>query len=593
MLARVTVEITGDASNAVKAIDSVDKKTAGMKGRVMGSLKTLAAGFAAGFSAQAIVKGIGSSITAASDLSETISKTEQVFGDASKGVLDWSTNSATALGQSRQEALDAASTFAIFGKASGLSGQELNTFSTDLVGLSADFASFANVKPEEAVSAIGAALRGETEPMRKFGLVIDQASIQAKAFEMGLIATAKTPVDSTKKALVVGEMVKAFADGQKITGDFARTSDGLANQQRILSAQLTGVSVAVGNVLLPAVVTIMGAVLNAAGAFGTMAGFVRDNIGVIGPLAAVVAVAAVALNTAAIAGRAHALATTVVSAATRVYAIAQGVLNAVLSANPIALVVIAIAALVAGIVIAYQRSQTFRAILQGVWSTVSGAVRTAVTAITAAVASMTTFIAAVPGKVRGALATVAGIIRAPFQAGWDFVRNSVVGPLSRGFSGVAGAVRGALGGVRDAITAPFSAAWSWVQSNVIGPMRGVWNGIAGTVNRVSFRVAVPDWVPVVGGKSWSFDPPSLPMLARGAYLDRPTLAVVGEGRHGEFVTPEPMLRRLIRSELAAAAAPITITVNGALDPVAVAGQIQDLLTAHARRRGGVTIGTAW
>ncbi|NIS50603.1 hypothetical protein GWN26_08575, partial [Candidatus Saccharibacteria bacterium] len=97
----------------------------------------------------------------ATDLNETISKTGEIFGESAKEVEKWAETAAVRIGQSKTQAMDAASTFAIFGKSAGLAGKDLTKFSTEFVELASDMASFFNTEPDEAITAIGAAFRGE------------------------------------------------------------------------------------------------------------------------------------------------------------------------------------------------------------------------------------------------------------------------------------------------------------------------------------------------------------------------------------------------------------------------------------------------
>ena len=214
------------------------------------TIKRLGQTIATVFAAEKIIQFTKSSIDAASDLNETISKTEQIFGDASKEVIAFAENAAEKLGQSKTQAMDAASTFATFGKSAGLSGTELANFSTDLVTLSADLASFNNTTPEEAIMAIGAALRGESEPIRRYGVLLDDASLRQEALALNLIKTTKQALTPQQKVLAAQAAIfKQTADAQ---GDFARTSDGVANQQRILQATFQDLQAEIGQKLLPA-----------------------------------------------------------------------------------------------------------------------------------------------------------------------------------------------------------------------------------------------------------------------------------------------------------------------------------------------------
>ena len=200
-----------------------------------------------------VIGGIAvSAIKAASDLSETGSAIEQVFGADSARQLDaFARSAARGLGQSRQQALSAAQTFGIFGKAAGLGGEELVDFSTELVGLAADLASFNNTTVDQAISALGAALRGESEPIRTYGVLLDAASIKNRALADGIIETTNEALTPQQRTLAVYNEILAQTVTQQ--GDFERTSEGLANKQRILEASFADFRVELGEQLLPVV----------------------------------------------------------------------------------------------------------------------------------------------------------------------------------------------------------------------------------------------------------------------------------------------------------------------------------------------------
>jgi ABC-type proline/glycine betaine transport system permease subunit len=191
----------------------------------------------------------------ASDLSETIAKSEQIFGDAAKQIDEWSNSSATAFGQSKKQAIDAASTFAIFGKSAGKTGDELVKFSTQFTQLASDFASFYNTSPEDAITAIGAAFRGENEPIRRYGILLDDASMRQEALKLGIIDSVKNALTPQQKVLAASALImKQSSDAQ---GGFQRESGGLANQQRMLSAEIKNLVDDLGKAFLPTVTNIV------------------------------------------------------------------------------------------------------------------------------------------------------------------------------------------------------------------------------------------------------------------------------------------------------------------------------------------------
>jgi len=260
---------------------SFDNANTGVN-KLSANLKNLVGALGLAFGAQEVIRFAKQTIDAASDLNETVSKSEQIFGSASKSVEQFASNSAKQFGMSKKNAIDAAASFGTFGKAAGLTGEDLSTFSTDLVALSADLASFGNTTPEEAALALGAALRGEAEPIRRFGVLLDDATLKQEALAMGLIETTKGALTPQQKVLAANAVIlKQTADAQ---GDFARTSDGVANQQRIMSATLEDVQAKLGEKLLPAfqkgIQTLNEFVANADwdGIFGGLGEIIDKNI---------------------------------------------------------------------------------------------------------------------------------------------------------------------------------------------------------------------------------------------------------------------------------------------------------------------------
>jgi hypothetical protein len=206
---------------------------------------------------------IAPAIKAASDFEESASKVDVIFGKASKSVKDFANDAAVSLGQSKQDVLNAAGVFGTFGKAAGLAGEDLGLFTTDFVTLATDLASFNNSTPEEAVMAIGAALRGESEPLRRYGILLDDATLKAEATTLGIYKGNKALTSQQKILAAQSAIYKQSGDAQ---GDFARTSDGLANSQRTLSALFKNFQIQLGQQLLPATTDFVNGLIDIADA---------------------------------------------------------------------------------------------------------------------------------------------------------------------------------------------------------------------------------------------------------------------------------------------------------------------------------------
>jgi hypothetical protein len=276
----------------------------------------------------------GPAISAASDLGENLSKVNVIFGEGAAEVEKFAASAAKSMGQSKNAVLTAAGTFGTFGKAAGLSGRDLAGFSNDFTALASDLASFNNTTPEQAVQAIGAALRGESEPLRQYGVLLNDAALKAAALELGIYDGSGALTDQQKILAAQKVIFEQTTDAQ---GDFARTSDGLANSQRTLTAQMENLQVSIGQALLPVVEAILPLVQS-------FAAWAADN----------------PQTFLAIAGAIGAVAAAIV------------VTNIAMALNPFALIAAGIALLVVALVTAYNKFEWFRNGIKLIVNTVIG-----------------------------------------------------------------------------------------------------------------------------------------------------------------------------------------------------------------------------
>jgi hypothetical protein len=192
---------------------------------------------------------------AASNLSESIAKTNTVFGKNAQAIQDWSRTTASALGVSRQAALEAAGTYGNLFRAFGINEQESAKMSTALVTLAADLASFNNVPIEDALLALRSGLSGETEPLKRFGIALNEARLKEQALADGLIKTTKGTLPQAIKTQAAYSLI--MKDSALAQGDVARTAGGLANQLKFLKAGLDDAKAGFGEALLPIVLNVV------------------------------------------------------------------------------------------------------------------------------------------------------------------------------------------------------------------------------------------------------------------------------------------------------------------------------------------------
>ena len=237
---------------------------------------------AAAIAATVALAGLAAgTIGAASDLNETISKTEVVFGSAADRVLAFGETSANALGLSQNAALSAAGTYGNLLRAMGLTEDASADMSIELVTLASDLASFNNLKTDEVLEKLRAGLTGESEPLKALGVNMNEARIKAKALELGL---AKQGDELTAAAKAQAAYAIILEDTALAQGDFARTSSGQANQQRIFAANIANLRAQIGQAFLPIVNQATKAVNDLLGS-PEFAGFVERMIEWFGDLA--------------------------------------------------------------------------------------------------------------------------------------------------------------------------------------------------------------------------------------------------------------------------------------------------------------------
>ena len=212
------------------------------------SIKGAMAGFGAAFAAVKIGDFIGDAIGGARDLEESVNKSNVVFGESAGIISAWADDAASSIGLSKQAAYDAVGTFGnMFGQM-GVGSEQAASLSMGIVNLASDFASFHNADISDVIAAQSAAFRGEYDSVQRFLPLLTAATVEQRALKMTGKATTKE-LTAQDKALAVNIMMyEGAGDAQ---GDFERTSDSLANQQRTLSAEWANAKTELGEGLLP------------------------------------------------------------------------------------------------------------------------------------------------------------------------------------------------------------------------------------------------------------------------------------------------------------------------------------------------------
>ncbi len=229
-----------------KGLGQTDKSMKGLTDAVKGF--AIAAGVA--FGAREVINFAKSTITAASDLGESINAVEVTFGDAAEGIKDLGVEAATAVGLSNAEFNTLAVGFAAFVDKIAEGGGSVVGVMEELTGRASDFASVMNIDVAEAATIFRSALAGETEPIRKFGKDLSAATVGIRALELGL---ADTTAELTEQDKILARYNLLMEQTEDVAGDFANTSTDLANATRTLTSTFENAKASIGDALIPTI----------------------------------------------------------------------------------------------------------------------------------------------------------------------------------------------------------------------------------------------------------------------------------------------------------------------------------------------------
>jgi hypothetical protein len=226
-----------------RTLDGMDGKAKGVAGRMSGYVK----GAMAGMAGAALGRFAWEGVKAAGDLDEALNKSTVIFRESSKAVDDWAQHSQYAIYFTRQAANEYAATLGNL-----LQGeftlQEKAKMSMTLTERAADLASLHNTTVEEALESMRSGLVGETEPLRKYGIQLSAAKIEAEALRLGLIKEGQA-LDETAKSRAIYSLI--LRESNVAAGDAINTQDSLSNKLKQAEAAWHEIKVEIGSEFLP------------------------------------------------------------------------------------------------------------------------------------------------------------------------------------------------------------------------------------------------------------------------------------------------------------------------------------------------------
>jgi len=508
---RIIIDTQVDSSGAENGAKSLGAKLSNIAST---GIKAFTVGLGA---ITAAATGVGvKCIELASNLSEVQNVVDTTFGDNASKINEWAQAADTSFGMSELSAKQMTGTLGAMLKSMGLTGDEVLNMSENMTGLSGDFASFYNLKPEEAFEKIRSGISGETEPLKQLGINMSVANLQAYALAQGLTKPYDKMTQSEQAMLRYNYLMSVSKDAQ---GDFAKTSGSLANQLRIAQLNVQSLGADIGNLLLPVAQDAMQSFNGVAeqlrtafqseevkagitsiaesisGLIQSIVELVVNNLpsiingfswilensstisaGIVGIGVAMKAFSvAMAINTLI---TAYTKAVEAAALANETLTVSQWLLTAAQKASPIGIVVSLIAGLVAAIVVLWNTNEGFRNAIIGAWtaigtlaSTVWGGIVTFfTTTIPEAINSMGTFFTSTVPQFFSDLWTT---ITTACQNGWNsiviFFTESIpawLDSVGAWFMELPNKIAYGLGAALGSIMSWGANTWSYLTTNV-------------------------------------------------------------------------------------------------------------------------------
>ncbi len=277
----LAVKIIGDATDAIKAMDEAAGKSKTFGDRLGTAAK------ARGAALVAIGVGAKVAVDAASELEQATGAVSSVFGEYAAEMMQYGKDAADAVGLSQSEYGNMASILGAQLKNMGISLEEAAGQSNDLIGLGADLAATFGGSTSDAVSALSSLLRGERDPIERYGVSIKQADIEAQKAKMGLDGLSGEAAKNADLQATLALLTSQTADAQ---GQFAREADSAAGSAQTAAAHFENAKAALGEALLPIVTAMSQKLSELAGWFQKNASWITPLIGVVAALAAAVVI---------------------------------------------------------------------------------------------------------------------------------------------------------------------------------------------------------------------------------------------------------------------------------------------------------------
>ena len=197
---------------------------------------------------------IGSLTKQTADYIETVNLFRASMGNLSDDAMKFVNRAEGELGLDPKVMMDSISQFQNLAEGVGIASDRAYIMSKNLTQLSGDLSSFANISLEEAQKKLLSGFSGQVQPLRKYGIALDQTTLQETAYALGLEQKVKTMTKAQKTELIYYQIMKST---QKMQGDLGRSLVSPANALRVMQTEFTKLGRAIGTLFIPIMMQII------------------------------------------------------------------------------------------------------------------------------------------------------------------------------------------------------------------------------------------------------------------------------------------------------------------------------------------------
>lgn len=285
-LQTLIVPLVLDSSKYGKDLNTASQKTDGFATKMtsMGQTATkVGIGMTVGLTAP-IVAGFGAATMAASDLEQSIGGIDAIFGTASVAITAFGETSAQTVGLSTRAFNEMAAQTGAQLQNMGFSQDEAAKKAIELTQRASDMAATFGGPVSEAMGAINSLLRGQSDPIEKYGAGMTAVEIKARALELGL-GDLDGKIDEAAKTTARLSLLNERTAATE--GQFAREADTLAGIMERQKAETENLSAEIGTILMPIMLDIAKAVGGFMESYKKLSPEIKKVIVIIGGILAV------------------------------------------------------------------------------------------------------------------------------------------------------------------------------------------------------------------------------------------------------------------------------------------------------------------